>query len=66
MEQSNIQSRWVGIAEITTTYLPISKRRARMFASQYLHPKRIGNRIFVEREELERVLKDADNFPLDF
>lgn len=57
----------VDINEITECYLPISKRKARKFVSLYLEPKRIGNRIFVNRAELEALLYDSnkENFPLD-
>lgn len=56
----------VGIAEITERYLPLSRRRARRFVSIYLEPVRIGNRIFVEREKLEKLLSGSGNqsFPL--
>ena len=57
----------VGITEITERYLPISKRKARKFVSLYLVPKRIGNRIFVERDKLEALLRNSDRelFPLN-
>lgn len=65
MEQC--QSTLVGITEITQHYLPVSKRKARRFVSLYLTPKRIGNRIYVDRAELERLLTDPDReeFPLN-
>lgn len=58
---------WVDICELTSVYLPVSKRKARRFAERYLSVKRLGNRIYVEREQLERLLADPDreNFPLD-
>ena len=57
----------VDITEIVTTYLPISKKKARKFVSLYLDTKKIGNRIYVEREKLEELLYNSnrDNFPLD-
>lgn len=60
-------SAMVGISEITERYLPVSKRKARRFVLLYLEPKRIGNRIFVEREKLEALLSDPDRerFPLN-
>lgn len=66
MKNSN-QSTLVGITEITERYLPISKRKARKFVSLYLDPKRIGNRIFVERDKLEALLRNSDRaqFPLN-
>ena len=58
----------VDIDEIVSTYLPISKKKARKFVSLYLDTKRIGNRIYVEREKLEELLYNSnrDCFPLDF
>ena len=58
---------WVDICEIVRVYLPISKRKARKFVDLYLTPKRVGNRIYVERTQLEQLLADPDraSFPLD-
>lgn len=58
---------WVDICELTTCYLPVSKRKARRFVDLYLSPKRVGNRIYVEREQLEQLLADPEreSFPLD-
>ena len=56
----------VDINEITSSYLPVSKRKARKFISLYLDPKKIGNRIYVDRGQLEALLhSDRDYFPLD-
>lgn len=64
MEQQNA---YVDINEIVTKYLPVSKRKARKFVALYLVPKRIGNRIYVERARLEELLTDPDRerFPLE-
>ena len=66
METATNRSKLVGITEITTLYLPISKKRARRFVMLYLDPKIIGNRIYVERDKLEALLSDPDRerFPL--
>lgn len=58
---------WVDICELVSCYLPVSRKKARRFAETYLTVKRVGNRIYVEREQLERLLADPDreNFPLD-
>ena len=58
---------WVDICEIVRVYLPISKRKARKFVDLYLSPKRVDNRIYVERTQLEQLLADPDRecFPLD-
>lgn len=62
------KSAMVDISEITVSYLPVSKRKARRFVSLYLEPKRIGNRMYVERTKLETLLNDPDriDFPLNF
>lgn len=58
---------WVDISSIVREYLPVSKRKARRFVDLYLTKKRVGNRIYVEREQLEQLLSDPsrENFPLD-
>ena len=60
-------TKWVDICEIVRVYLPISRRKARKFVDLYLSPKRVGNRIYVERTQLEQLLADPDReyFPLD-
>ena len=66
MEQQKNRSALVGIGEITRDYLPVSKRKVRKFVALYLEPKRIGNRIFVERAQLEALLKsEREKFPLN-
>lgn len=67
MKTNTPKSKLVGITELTEHYLPISKKRARRFAFLYLDAKRIGNRIFVDRERLEALLSDPDRerFPLN-
>lgn len=64
-KQANTQM--VGITEITERYLPMSKRKARKFVSLYLDPIQIGNQIFVQRDQLEKLLYDPDqeNYPLN-
>ena len=63
----NNQSKLVGISEIVEKYLPVSKHKARRFVSLYLESKRIGNSIYVDRTELEALLRDPDReyFPLN-
>ena len=65
MEQE--RSALVGITELTRCYLPISKKKARRFVSLYLDSKRIGNRIYVDRQQLEQLLSDPnrEKFPLN-
>lgn len=66
MENQN-RSAWVGISEIVQDYLPVSSRKARKFVALYLEPKRIGNRIYVDRQQLEALLSDPnrEKFPLN-
>ena len=65
MEQR--KSALVDISEIVDLYLPVSKKKARKFVSLYLDAKKIGNRLYVEREKLEELLTDPDrtDFPLE-
>lgn len=60
------QTEWVDICELTTCYISCSKRKARKFVDLYLTPKRVGNRIYVERRQLEQLLADPEreSFPL--
>ena len=64
MERKSVM---VDISEIIKNYLPVSRRKARKFVSLYLEPKRIGNRIYVEREKLEALLNNSERefFPLN-
>ena len=61
------KTEWVDISSVVEQYLPISKRKARKFVELYLTPKRVGNRIYVQRSQLEQLLADPEreNFPLD-
>lgn len=61
------KTEWVDICELTNCYLPVSKRKARKFVELYLTPKRVGNRIYVQRQQLEELLADPEreSFPLD-
>ena len=61
------KSAWVDISELSTAYFPMSRRKARKFAYTYLTPVRVGNRIYVERQQLESLLNDPnrENFPLN-
>lgn len=51
MEQR--KSALVDINEIVAGYLPVSKKKARKFVERYLDVKKIGNRLYVSREQLE-------------
>ena len=63
------KTEWVDICELTACYLPISKRKARKFVELYCSSRKmVGNRIYVQRDQLEQLLNDPDreSFPLDF
>ena len=49
--------KYLSIDDIQKEYLPISKKRLRVLVKKYLETKIIGNRIFVERTELEQLLQ---------
>ena len=53
--QSTIR-KYLSIDDIQKEYLPISKKRLRMLVKKHLDTKTIGNRLFVEREQLEALL----------
>lgn len=52
--------KYITIKEIQQEYLPISKKRIRKFVQQHLNTKYIGNRMFIERQELEELLRSTD------
>ena len=51
--------KYLSIDDIQKEYLPISKKRLRMLVKKPLDTKTIGNRLFVEREQLETLLKSS-------
>ena len=57
----NTQTKYININDIQNEYLPISKKKIREFVKKYLNIKLIGGRIYVERELLEALLKDAEH-----
>ena len=50
----------MSIDDIQREYLPISKKRIRMFVRELLPVKRIGGRMYVERSLLDSVLTRYD------
>lgn len=52
--------KYIDINEIIRDYLPMSRKKARKFVLSYLNTKRIGNKIYVDREELEQILANPD------
>lgn len=58
--------KYIDINEMIRDYLPMSRKKARKFVLSYLNTKRIGNKIYVDREELEQILvnPDIEKYPL--
>jgi hypothetical protein len=59
-KKDSSKSMLVDINEIQEKYLPISKKGIRNIANKYLRTVRIGNKILVDREQLEAFLRDPD------
>ena len=55
-----IVRKYLSIDDIQKEYLPVSKKKIRSFAKQYLNAKMIGGRLYVERESLEKLLADPN------
>ena len=56
--------KYLSIDDIQNEYLPVSKKKIRSFAKQYLNAKMIGGRLYVERESLENLLADPNRSSL--
>lgn len=52
---------YVSIKDIQRDYLPmLSLKRIRKLATIHVHTLRIGNKILVDREQIENLLRDED------
>lgn len=60
VHMENRETWLVDINEIQEKYLPISKKRIRSICNTYLRTLRVGNKILVERSQLEDFLADPD------
>ena len=60
MNNQSAVRKYLTIDDIQKEYLHIGKKRLRMLVKKYLETKVIGNRIFVERAELENLLKSPE------
>ena len=60
------ERKYLTVREVQLQYLPVSQKRIRAFLKQYLNVKVIGGRIFVERQQLEKLLTSPDReyFPI--
>jgi len=52
--------KYISIDDIQKEYLPMSKKRIRMMVKKHLAVKKIGNKLFVEREDFEAFLKSKE------
>lgn len=53
---NNTERKYLNVSDIQREYLPISKKKIREFVKEHLYIRKIGNRIYVEREALEALL----------
>ena len=60
MNNQSAVRKYLTIDDIQKEYLHIGKKRLRLLVKKYLETKVIGNRIFVERAELENLLKSSE------
>ena len=51
----------MNVDDIQKQYLPISKKKIRTLIKTHLSVKLIGGRMFVEREELEKFLRNRES-----
>lgn len=59
---------YVSVDEIQKQIINMSKKKIRKFLHQYLPVKKIGKRLYVNRNDLEQLLNNPnrENFPIDF
>lgn len=50
----------IDIATIQQQYLPLSKKRIRNIVTSYIHTIRVGNKLLVNRKQLEDFLSNPD------
>ena len=62
-----VKRKYISIDDIHKEYLPIGKKKIRALVKKYLQVKTIGNRMYIDRDALERLLSDPDTeyLPLD-
>ena len=60
MEETQ-KCQYLSITDIQKEYLPISRKKLRLFVKRYLDAKMIGHCLSVSREELEEVLHNPEN-----
>lgn len=56
-----VQPQYITIKDVKNNYLPmLSEKRIRRLVTFYVHTLRIGNRILVDKAQLENLLYDQD------
>lgn len=55
-----IRRKYISIDDIQKEYLPVGKKKIRALVKKYLQVKTIGNRMYVDREALEKLLSDPN------
>ena len=58
--EMKVTRKFLSIDDIQREYLPVSKKRIRMFVKKYLPVKVIGSRMFVDRVALEELLNNPE------
>lgn len=61
MTEKQLKRKYLTVTDIQQEYLPVSKKKIRGLIKKYLKTKQIGNRLFVDREELEELLSSNVN-----
>lgn len=64
---TQLKRKYISIDDIQKEYLPIGKKRIRALVKKYLQVKTIGNRMYIDREALEKLLSDpnVEHLPLN-
>ena len=57
---TQLKRKYISIDDVQKEYLPIGKKRIRALVKKYLQVKTIGNRMYIDRELLERLLSDPN------
>lgn len=56
--KENNSKQWVSVSEIQKEYLPLSKKKIRELICKNLDVVRAGNKLIVERKQLEAFLRN--------
>ena len=59
-EVKNVKPLMIDIDTVQREYLQLSKKKIRNIANTYLRTIRCGNKILIDRMELEKFIKDSE------